>query len=190
VKIYTLLTARREAQFSPQACQVLSRQEIVLNSEGISETQVKTISRRSFLQTFVSGLGSSLMVAFGITPSRQTTPATGKSDKSTPVTFTAKVDKLNLAAFRSNLNSQFQVHTASKNVTMNLIAVTDLRASATQRGEAFSLLFETASGQPLSQGTYSFNGAQMGKFDLFMVPASNNGLTQRYEAHFNRLEVA
>jgi hypothetical protein len=141
---------------------------------GGNMTQSHTLSRRSFLQTLLSGAGGYSILAFGVPLDLQTPSA-------------SKLSKLSYDSFASKLNGKFQVYTsASTGVKMTLIAVTDLRTSQEQHGEVFSLLFETASSQQLAQGTYTFKKSGMGKFDMFIVPASSDGITSRYEALFNR----
>ncbi|HYG35064.1 MAG TPA: hypothetical protein VEC99_09785, partial [Clostridia bacterium] len=53
--------------------------------------------------------------------------------------------------------------------------------------EAFSLLFQGAADSALSQGTYRFQHSELGSFDMFIVPRSQDKGGQYYEACFNRL---
>jgi hypothetical protein len=141
-------------------------------------TQAKSLTRRSFMQSFLSGLGGSSIVALSGMPLDMHMASVGKRSK------------LDFATFAGKLNSQFRAfYTSHSNVKMTLIAVTDLRA-AESRAEVFSLLFETSAAHVFEQGTYTFKQAQLGKFSMFIVPASSDGVTHRYEALFNRMESA
>jgi hypothetical protein len=143
-------------------------------AQGGNMTQSHTLSRRSFLQTLLSGAGGYSVLALAVPLDLQTPSAT-------------KLRNLSMDSFASKLNGKFQVYTsASSGIKMTLIAVTDLRTSQDQHGEVFSLLFETTSSQQLPQGTYTFKKAGMGKFDMFIVPATSDGSNSRYEALFNR----
>jgi hypothetical protein len=140
-------------------------------------TQAKSLTRRSFLQNFLSGVGGASVLALGIPTDMQTVSA-------------GKRSPLNFATFAGKVNRQFRAfYTSHSSVKMTLISVTDLRVSESQ-AEVFSLLFETSAAHLFEQGTYTFKQSQMGKFSMFIVPASSDGVTHRYEALFNRMDTA
>ena len=55
------------------------------------------------------------------------------------------------------------------------------------RQEAFSLVFTGPGPGVLPQRIYSFEHAQMGRFELFIVPIGRDEHGVQYEAVFNRL---
>jgi hypothetical protein len=89
------------------------------------------------------------------------------------------------AAFKSHVNSIFEMQTAFGVVEVTLVQVDDLQS--TRNGEAFSLLFRGGS-RPLKQDTYVLKHASLGTFSLLLVPtrADRNG-AQGYLATINRL---
>ena len=55
-------------------------------------------------------------------------------------------------------------------------------------GESFSVIFEGPADRSLAQDTYEMNHRRLGRFPVFITPVDQlNGVTQRYEAVFNRL---
>ena len=71
-------------------------------------------------------------------------------------------------SFALLLNSQFQLERSSESIDMELLEVSELRAS---RGhESFSLVFRGPGDMFLPQETYRLNHSALGAIDLFIVP--------------------
>ena len=88
--------------------------------------------------------------------------------------------------FARNLNTSFVVHHPRwGEVTLDLVAVSDLRETPRQR--MFSLLFRGPLEKPLEQGALPIRHASMGAEDLFLVPVAREEDGFRYEAVFNSL---
>jgi hypothetical protein len=89
------------------------------------------------------------------------------------------------AAFRSYLNSIFQLQTAFGVVAVTLTQVDDLPSP--RNGETFALVFRGGS-RALRQDTYALTHPSLGTFSLLLVPtgADRNG-AQGYMATINRL---
>jgi hypothetical protein len=51
----------------------------------------------------------------------------------------------------------------------------------------FGILFSIPEGRRPTQGTYKLDHEQLGSFELFLVPVTDNG-NVAYEAVFNRLK--
>jgi hypothetical protein len=57
--------------------------------------------------------------------------------------------------------------------------------------EKFTLLFSGPHRRPLAQGTYTFEQAELGRFDMFIAPVGSGNESQLYyEATFNRPVVS
>ena len=92
----------------------------------------------------------------------------------------------NHALFTENQNTIFAVqHPNLGNVTVELVAVSDLRE--TPRQCMFSLVFRGSLDQPLEQGLYPMTNETMGTESLFLVPIAREADGFRYEAVFNNL---
>jgi len=90
------------------------------------------------------------------------------------------------ALFTENLNTTFALqHPHWGNVTVELVAVSDLRETPRQR--MFSLVFRGDLEQPLEQGLFSMTHEKMGTESLFLVPIAREADGFRYEAVFNNL---
>jgi hypothetical protein len=73
-------------------------------------------------------------------------------------------------------------------VAAELIDVTKQTVNASL--EQFSILFRVNQADMLAQGTYSFEHAEMGAFDLFIVPVGRDDKGYCYEASFAYLREA
>jgi len=90
------------------------------------------------------------------------------------------------ALFTENLNTTFALrHPHWGNVTVELVAVSDLRETPRQR--MFSLVFRGDLEQPMEQGLFSMTHEKMGTESLFLVPIAREADGFRYEAVFNNL---
>jgi hypothetical protein len=70
-------------------------------------------------------------------------------------------------------------------ITLALTEVSDLKKSPRQ--ERFALVFRGPLEVPLGQGSYVVELAEIGAFDLFLVPVGMDEQGFSYEAVFNRL---
>lgn len=88
--------------------------------------------------------------------------------------------------FSKNANTKFQVE-ADENtqVDLELIGVSELKLYPEQ--EEYTLEFRGPLEVFLGQGMRNFAHAQMGRFELFIVPVKQDAQGFYYEAVFNRL---
>lgn len=87
--------------------------------------------------------------------------------------------------FSACLQQNFRLHTGDSFIDLTLISV---EPHASQAGStqttAYSLVFQSAPGTPLPQSMYRLNHADLGEFDLFIVPIGEDDAGVRYEAVF------
>ncbi len=94
-------------------------------------------------------------------------------------------EQLAREAFARTLNTQFQVQgNAARALTLELIEVSEVRASGDY--ESFSIVFRGPPDTFLPQGMYRLHHAEIGTFDLFVVPIRQDQHGFYYEAVFNR----
>lgn len=91
------------------------------------------------------------------------------------------LEKLTLGVFAQHLNSQFHIAGA---LPVELVEANPLPAPAGY--EVFALAFRGPASSPLAQATYRFHHAEIGDFDLFIVPVRQDQQARYYEAVFNR----
>lgn len=92
------------------------------------------------------------------------------------------------AEFSKHLNTKFQVDTeANGHVTVELIEVKGYPGTPHEQSgmERFSVFFDGPPDVKLPQRTYRLQHAEMGAFDIFLVPVARNEHGFRYEAVFN-----
>jgi len=93
---------------------------------------------------------------------------------------------LEYAAFANNLNTKFRIKIDDSNtIEAELTELTEHLVSPRQ--ERFSIIFRGPNETLLGQGMHYFKHDQMGEFDLFLVPISQDDRGTYYEAVFNRL---
>ncbi|HXO21476.1 MAG TPA: hypothetical protein VOA87_16300 [Thermoanaerobaculia bacterium] len=97
------------------------------------------------------------------------------------------LDGFTPSTFSPHLGSRFRVPLgAADALELELVEVKGLGTVAGPRQEPFSLLFR---GGPrdryLPQSTYRLEHAEMGSFELFLVPLGADEVAMRYEAVFN-----
>ena len=96
------------------------------------------------------------------------------------------LENLKLNSFSEHLNTKFRVSTGGDDaLELELVEAKDLGSSPRQ--ERFTLLFRGPSDAALEQRIYKVDHAQIGSFDLFLVPVSGREGYSQYEAVFNRL---
>jgi len=90
------------------------------------------------------------------------------------------------AEFSKHVGSKFLLKLEPQAIDLELVEVKGyLPGPGDQTGmERFSVFFE-GPGDILRQGLYPLEHEQMGKFEIFLVPISQNERGFRYEAVFN-----
>jgi hypothetical protein len=88
--------------------------------------------------------------------------------------------------FSKHLNTMFGIRLSeAQAIQAQLTEVSEHLISPRQ--ERFSLIFRTSNDVLIAQGLHRFEHAEMGPFDLFIVPVERNEGGTSYEAVFNRL---
>ncbi len=136
-------------------------------------------SRRDFLKR-----GTLMAVAAGV--------PLGLSEKASAFGLeeTAQRQGLKLAAFKSQLGSNFLIHNEGSKVSVKLIDVTNLASpkDAQTGKEGFSLVFKGPGGTLLKQDTFVIEHNKLGKFSFLLVPIRfKNNSAPHYEAVINHL---
>lgn len=95
-----------------------------------------------------------------------------------------------LKQFTKLINSSFRVQVGSALTQLRLIQATPSPAaragSVTAGNERFSLKFQGDTATVLTQDTYVFEQAKLGRMDIFIVPLGGPKASLRlYEAHFD-----
>jgi len=140
-------------------------------------------TRRKFLKASMLG------AVFAVAPIKSVFSQSWKESDGNPGDALAAQNEVlsnySKAAFKSHVNSIFELQAASGTVEVTLIQVDDL--PSTRNGECFSLLFRGGR-RELRQDTYTLKHASLGTFALLLVPtgADRNG-AQGYLATINRL---
>jgi len=96
----------------------------------------------------------------------------------------------NLAAFRSQLGTNFTVNNEASKVKITLVNVDNFasRKQAAAGKEGFSLVFRGPQEATLNQNTYLMEHDKMGMLSLLIVPIrARNNNAPHYEAIVNRL---
>lgn len=89
--------------------------------------------------------------------------------------------------FSKHVNTTFHVKFSDGQVDLDLDEVKGYRNKAVEREgmERFSLYFQGPSKPHLPQHAYLLQHDQMGEFEIFLVPVSQDQRGFRYEAVFN-----
>jgi hypothetical protein len=104
---------------------------------------------------------------------------------------TMPIEELTFEVFSGLINTSFRVRTTNKTVELRLAEVTRSGGPAdSAANESFSLLFHGPGDQLLPQQILTLENAQMGRFDLFIVPVGKTANGFEYQAIFNRLHYA
>lgn len=153
------------------------------------------ISRRQFVKAgTMVGLSAALPLsavgtAFGQQRKLEQPASDAPEKKDLDVTQT-----LTKALFAAHLNTKFQIRVGVlEPVEIELIKVSDVLPSSstvsleTSRQDCFSVVFRGPRERSLSQNTYHVAHSEIGRFDLFIVPAGEDENGKRYEAIFNHL---
>lgn len=133
-------------------------------------------SRREFLKR-----GMFVALAAGV-PLALTEKASGMG--------TSTAAGLNLASFKSQLGTSFQINHQASKVKITLVDVANFasRKQAAAGKEGFSLLFRGPKETALKQDTYLIEHEQLGMFSFLVVPVGTKDTRgPHYEAVINRL---
>ena len=134
-------------------------------------------SRREFLKR-----GTFVALAAGV-PLALTEKASG-------MITTKSTAGLNMASFKSQLNTNFTINHQASKVKMTLVDVTDFasRKQAAAGKEGFSLIFRGPKATSLKQDTYLIEHEQLGMFSFLVVPVGTKDTrSPHYESVINRL---
>lgn len=133
-------------------------------------------SRREFLKR-----GTFVALAAGV-PLALTGKASGMG--------TSTAAGLNMAAFRSQLGTNFLINHEASKVKIKLVDVTNFasRKETAAGKEGFSLRFRGPKETTLKQDTYLIEHEQLGMFSFLVVPVGTKDTrAPHYEAVINRL---
>jgi hypothetical protein len=155
-----------------------------------------TLSRRNFLR---AGTVSALLAGLNLSPSKLVFGQTkSRSAGVFAVPYEAKTEPtyyFTRQSFAPYVGSTFRLTTRAKGVAfdLTLLSVFDFQAQASARksktpaGECFALTFRAGERETVSQGTYRFSHAALGRFSLFVVPTRSDAGGTIYEAVINHL---
>lgn len=95
-------------------------------------------------------------------------------------------DSLTHETFAKHLGTKFEVQVGSdKIIELELTDVSKLELS--ERQEQFAIVFRGPNELFLGQGIQRMKHEQLGQFEIFIVPISQDDRGYRYEAVFNRI---
>ncbi len=151
-----------------------------------NDKKSQTISRRDFIRGFTASLASAAILGVN---AQQKFAATG----TTLATWDA-------STFAAHLGKSFTVNLGSAgSVTLTLSQVKDgiskishgpkKMMTTAPAGQNFVLVFRGPAKPGLTQKTYTFQHAQLGKFSLFLVPGSADATGRNYIAIVNHIHV-
>jgi hypothetical protein len=147
-----------------------------------------------------AGTVSALLAGLNLNPVRlvfgqQKTSPAGKGSFAIP--YEAKTDPafyFSRDTFAPYLGSTFRISRAKGDAfDATLVEVFDYQAKAraakvkTHDGECFALIFRAGERDTVSQGTYKFSHAALGRFSLFVVPGKSSAEGTTYGAVINHL---
>jgi len=134
-------------------------------------------SRRDFLKR-----GTLVALAAGV-PLALTEKALGMGRS------TSKAAGLSMAAFKSQLGTNFLISHETAKVKIKLVDITNFasRKQIAAGKEGFSLLFRGPEEATLKQDTYLIEHEQLGMFSFLVVPVGTRDTRPHYEAVINRL---
>jgi len=89
-------------------------------------------------------------------------------------------------AFAKHLGTKFEVQVGShKGIELELTDISELKLS--ERQEQFAIIFLGPNEAFLCQGIQRMEHKHFGRFEIFLVPISQDDRGYRYEAVFNRI---
>lgn len=97
------------------------------------------------------------------------------------------IENLTEAIFSRQLNTKFLLYPEpARPLDFELVEVASSAPQHERGGERFSLIFRGPVETYLPQSTYRMEHAEIGAFDLFIVPVRRDDAGLYYEAIFNR----
>jgi hypothetical protein len=144
-----------------------------------------SISRRKFLKA-----GTIVAISAGIPLNVLANGSAGAGSLIFPgLGSSAPRSAMDSEVFARFLNTQFTLRQGETQAKFTLVEVRHWNKRSSKKTadgkECFSLIFENAGSERLTQDTYTAAHSSLGEFPLFVVPS---GKTQKkYEALFNRL---
>lgn len=95
------------------------------------------------------------------------------------------LENFTVGTFSGRIGETFRIRSgASRALDLSLVSATALGESS-ERGRPFSILFRGPEDYVLPQGIYRLEHAQIGAFEIFLVPIGPDEAGMRYEAVFN-----
>ena len=155
-----------------------------------------SMSRRTFIVGLVGGLAATAVGLSGLETlgRRGGTAAMRASTGSTAPP--RSLATMMLSTFSEHVGQRFRIHLGLLGwMYVRLVEVTDLSAKYSPASvggtletteDVFSVVFSGPRSHPLEQDTYSIEHAELGEFELFIVPIGPAEGSPRYEAVFNR----
>ena len=146
------------------------------------------MTRADFLKSMAAGAGAAFcgLSAFG-SDEQYAAKLTGNLDQFSATERNRRLaELLSKDRFKQHLKSAFRISDKTSPTVLDAQLIEVHEGCLTERFEQFSVLF-TGPKEPLfKQGTYGFEHAAMGSFDLFMVPISSDEGGTVYEVVFGR----
>ncbi len=104
--------------------------------------------------------------------------------------ITAGAKPLDLVDFADRRGERFSLDVGSERAVEAILAEVSQGAATSPGNQQFSLLFRAPIDAPLEQRIYTVAHAELGRFDLFLVPVARDAAGVQYEAVFNHLASA
>ncbi len=101
--------------------------------------------------------------------------------------ITAGATTLDLVDFAHRRGERFVLDVDAERAIDAVLAEVSEGAATSPANQQFSLLFRAPLDAPLEQRIYSVAHAELGRFDLFLVPVARDAAGVQYQAVFNRL---
>jgi len=144
-----------------------------------------SISRRKFLKA-----GTIVAISAGIPLNVLANGSTGAASLIFPgLGSSSQRTAMDSEVFARCLNTQFTLRRGETQAKFTLVEVRHWNTRGSKKSadgkECFSLIFENASPERLTQDTYIAVHSELGEFALFVVPSGRS--QKKYEALFNRL---
>ncbi len=146
------------------------------------------MTRGDFLKSAVAGVGVALsgLAAFG-SDAEQPANRIGNLDHLSSAERNRRLaELLDKDAFSKQLNSTFRFSASTSTTVLDMKLTEVCEGRSTERFDQFSVLFTGPKEPILEQSTYRTEHAEMGSFELFIVPIQSDDGGTVYEAVFSR----
>ena len=146
------------------------------------------MTRADFLKSMTAGAGAAFcgLSAFG-SDEQNAANRTGNLDQLSPTERNSRLaELLSKDRFKQHVKSAFRISSESAPTVLDMQLIEVCEGHSTERFEQFSVLYTGPKEPLLKQGTYRFEHAAMGSFNLFIVPISSDEGGTVYEAVFGR----